>query len=317
MAKWMCFFWCAYLVVCTNATLRDELESIGDDLVDIESKSLSKDETSDEKASVLIDLLKKELSETDNYAHIDGQFIYATTKKAKDIAATNKGVAKKTEEKETVAKDVSSEKFLKALESRNDDFDTEPLKKRAIVMMTRDMVTREINDALKDGGKGNMCSNTTDTCCDKIRQCEFIARRNLCHIDSRIPNLCPKACKYCKVPMQPLLKCPKTKFGCCWDRSTPKLDKDGKNCPICKDDYQFMCKAFLSDCEKVSKSGEFMRLHCKKSCHFCEDNQEEGDKCADDKKMAFYCPYWKKDLEWCDSQKETMKHFCPVTCGFC
>ena len=297
-------------MVFVHATLNDEFASIEKELEEMQLKKVAKKSTDENKASALIDLLKKELLDGDIHADEKKKISDAIKKEANDIVATKNEFSKKAEQKEVAKKEASKAKFFEDLESQDDDFDNDPLAKRAIEMMTKDMVTREVQ-ALSDEGKDTfkLCSDTNDKCCDKIRNCKFIAKKNMCHIDTRIPNYCPKSCQFCNIATQP--KCRKTKYGCCWDKMTEKLDKSGKNCPLCKDDYKYMCKTFLSECKKISKAGEFMRIHCKKSCDFCDE------KCADDKKMAFYCPFWKNDLEWCEKQKETMHHFCPVTCGFC
>ena len=241
--------------------------------------------------------------------------------------------------KDDVKKETSDDEFFKKLDSKADDMKDDPEAKRALDLMADDLLTKEINavsdavqkragecadkrndcEALKKNGycvshSENMrkvCPKTCDLCkcVDKISHCKFLADRGRCGSDKRMAGYCPKSCGFCKVPSPP--KCSKTALGCCWDKVTPKLNKAGKNCPDCKDQYRYVCKTFQDDCGKFNVAGDFMLKHCVKTCGLCDKG------CKDDVKMSFYCGFWKKDLNWCTAKKDMMIHYCPVTCGFC
>lgn len=161
-----------------------------------------------------------------------------------------------------------------------------------------------------------LCDKTCGYCivCENQAGDDFCKlRQDLCNSDKYRKQLkvyCTQACGYCKVPSPP--KCSLTKYKCCWDKETPKLNSRGSNCPACRDQYKYVCKTFKPDCDSAEMPGEFMRFNCPQSCNLCS-----GTACKDDSKKAFYCPFWKKDLKWCESKKEEMRHFCPKTCGYC
>ena len=153
------------------------------------------------------------------------------------------------------------------------------------------------------------CTENPEHCCDKSRHCKFLADRGHCSRDDRMPLYCPDTCQYCR-PF-PAPKCSQTMFGCCWDKRTVKVDKRGSNCPLCKDDYRYVCRSFLYACGKLSIAGKFMLMHCTKTCAFCSQG------CKDDLRMSLHCEFWKRDLNWCNTKRNMMNHFCPATCGFC
>jgi len=160
------------------------------------------------------------------------------------------------------------------------------------------------------------CPKTCDFCpCeDKFSKCEQFFKLNLCespdaNLRSRTIKYCPKTCGVCKQQAPP--KCSTSEFGCCWDKETTKTDKDGKNCPGCKDAYKYVCKKFKDDCSAMNKAGEFMNRYCPEECNRC------SGECNDSIEKAFYCPFWKKDLKWCELKKGIMRHYCPKTCEYC
>jgi len=159
------------------------------------------------------------------------------------------------------------------------------------------------------------CAKTCKYCvsCDNSlpkATCEKLQGSNACNNNrARMMKLCTKTCGFCKSPAPP--KCSNSVFGCCWDKTTSKLNKDGSNCKACQDEYKYVCKTFNEDCEKVNVAGDFMRRFCPQQCKLC------STECIDAPSKAFYCPFWKKDLKWCDNKKDMMTFFCPKTCNFC
>jgi len=143
---------------------------------------------------------------------------------------------------------------------------------------------------------------------EKAHYCKVLKMADRCH-ENRVDKYCSKTCGYCMVPTSP--KCSKTQYGCCWDKETVKMDKEGKNCKPCKNDYFYVCKRFKVECGEANRAGEFMRKHCPETCNMC------SGKCEDDPVKKFYCPFWKKDLNWCTERPEIMRQTCPVTCGLC
>lgn len=154
--------------------------------------------------------------------------------------------------------------------------------------------------------------NYCDNCYDQSKLCPQLEKLNQCERQrDKMAKLCPKSCGYCNAPAPP--KCSKSKYGCCWDKETPQLNKAGSNCPSCKDQYKYVCKTFEVDCPHLGRAGEFMRFYCPKTCNLCTTE------CKDSPDKAYNCGLWKTQLNWCklDNHKETMRHFCPKTCEFC
>merc|ERR1719318_2258360 len=87
---------------------------------------------------------------------------------------------------------------------------------------------------------------------------------------------------------------------------TIKTDKQGKNCPKCKDAYKYVCKTFKPDCDSFYKPGEFMRHYCPAQCDLC------SGKCKDDKGKEAVCPLWNKEFDWCVQKKSIMRLYCPL-----
>jgi len=163
------------------------------------------------------------------------------------------------------------------------------------------------------------CSATCGYCvkCEQkmsVGVCLNLRNRGYCDSSNevyrkRMVHLCPLTCGFCKQPTAP--KCSATEFGCCWDKSTTKADKDGSNCPECGNVYQYACKTFKDDCDNFRSSGKFMRQNCPKQCGLCDG------KCVDVKERQFQCPFWKSDLQWCKLKPDVMKAYCPKTCNMC
>lgn len=144
--------------------------------------------------------------------------------------------------------------------------------------------------------------------------CLNLKKRGYCDhsnptIRRRMVHLCAVTCNFCRQPAAP--KCSTTKNGCCWDKSTVKKDATGSNCPECKNTYKTACKTFKDDCDNFRLSGTFMRQNCPKQCGLCDG------KCMDVKEKEFQCPFWKKDLKWCELKHDVMKAYCPKTCNLC
>lgn len=158
------------------------------------------------------------------------------------------------------------------------------------------------------------CAKTCNFCCnDKLggAMCKLRSQMGYCEnkkFKSVMKEVCFRACGYCKIPQVP--KCFETKLGCCWDRITQKLDKDGSNCPVCRDFYKYACKTFRADCHKPNRAGDFMRRKCPKICNTCNPNR-----CFDDPAFKDKCDTW-ATMGWCNNVS-SMKNLCPVTCKMC
>lgn len=157
------------------------------------------------------------------------------------------------------------------------------------------------------------CGYCSRPCADvwvgkNAHRCLVLKGANRCQ-QKDVDKYCAKTCGYCGVPSPPI--CSKTQYGCCWDKHTMKLDKEGSNCKACENNYVYVCRRFKVECASKNIAGDFMRKNCPKTCKVCPDG------CRDDPGKAFYCPFWKKDLNWCRSRPEAMREFCPVTCGMC
>jgi len=297
------------LVIAVTANLEDDAAAMESELKSMDSKRQVKTSVQDVSAAELLDELKREVLGAADEAKLKKRFNNILKKKESEIlsaSAVKKDAKPATQDDKEASSD---DDFFKALETRSDDTAKDPQAKRAMELMVNDLLTKEITDLTNGNQKRSANNCEKDPCCDKIKHCKFLSQRGSCETDKRMSQYCPKSCNFCKAPAPP--KCSATKLGCCWDKITPKLDKDGKNCPECNDKYRYMCKTFKEECGAMSVAGEFMLQHCKKTCNFCERG------CSDDLKMGFYCPFWNKDLNWCKKKKEMMLHYCPVTCGFC
>lgn len=161
------------------------------------------------------------------------------------------------------------------------------------------------------------CARTCQYCVDcfnklKPHQCKKFARYGYCKspkYKSRMKKLCFKTCGYCSRASIQVRECAKSKFGCCWDKRTPKSDRKGSECPKCEDQYPVTCDRFKDHCASDRIAGEFMRTYCPKKCSMCHE-------CLDDFKYKERCSMWKQ-LGWCMSMKPGMKVLCPKTCEFC
>lgn len=163
------------------------------------------------------------------------------------------------------------------------------------------------------------CAKTCGYCVDCKQRipkivCDNLKKSGKCdtpdeHTRNRMTRLCPLTCGYCRLPSPP--KCSDTTHGCCWDKITTKKNSKGTNCPVCKNEYKFVCKTFKPDCESYLRPGDFMRQFCPKACGLCEG------KCRDDKEKALLCPFWKDTLKWCKEKESVMRVYCPKTCNLC
>jgi len=178
--------------------------------------------------------------------------------------------------------------------------------KDLFTMMADDLVKKIADEVAEKKDEAAPCS---DMWVGKMaHRCQIIKGAHRCQ-EPDVDKYCAQTCGYCGVPAPP--KCSQTTYGCCWDKETVKNDKAGSNCKRCKNEYKYVCKRFKMECPNLNTAGEFMRKNCPVTCKVCAGG------CRDDPGKAFYCPFWKKDLNWCRARPEVMRHFCPVTCGLC
>ena len=81
-----------------------------------------------------------------------------------------------------------------------------------------------------------VCENSgkiSDEACNSLRRESPRNPQGLdyCFVDGyvdRMREMCYKTCGYCRAPAPP--KCSLSKYGCCWDQVTIKVDGEGSNC---------------------------------------------------------------------------------------
>jgi len=126
-------------------------------------------------------------------------------------------------------------------------------------------------------------------------------------------EMCRKTCGFCKMKSD----CTTSKYKCCKDGVTAKIDMFGSNCPGCRDKDPQRCKRYEKDCNEIGWGGLYMQANCRKTCQFCKDKNELAvHTCSDDKENAKFCKAWKL-FGMCDIHASLMREHCTKTCGFC
>eukprot|EP00112_Aurelia_sp_Birch-Aquarium-sp1_P004759 Seg1540.1 transcript_id=Seg1540.1/GoldUCD/mRNA.D3Y31 product="hypothetical protein" protein_id=Seg1540.1/GoldUCD/D3Y31 len=169
----------------------------------------------------------------------------------------------------------------------------------------------------------DVCNQSCMVCCADLSSSSWCkSRKKLCRhkrFSSTMRNYCPKTCGHCGRASAAMPKCVRSKYGCCWDRSTTAAAPIGsgkENCPACKDrKINRFCNQFTEACTNYNpdlKKGAQIRFFCPKTCRLCG----EKPRCMDDSYMHFFCQQYKYDGT-CKKNPSTMKYYCNRTCGFC
>ncbi|XP_065068653.1 uncharacterized protein LOC135693971 [Rhopilema esculentum] len=164
------------------------------------------------------------------------------------------------------------------------------------------------------------CQRSCLVCCaDLTAACK--SRKFLCfhsYLKMKLRYFCPETCEYCGKAFAPP-PCLDSKYGCCWDKSTPALSPIGSgedSCPPCQDKQSSaFCNHFKIDCfdfHPAHIKGKQIRGFCPETCRVCGDKQL----CMDDRRQAHLCPQY-KDEGLCTKNTKLMKLWCPYTCKFC
>lgn len=275
------------------AAFHDDMKALEKELESLHLKRASKKSINDMTTEELINELKREVNKigTSHHAAFRSKFDDILTKKSdEEVLWENTLSSMQAEENYKREDDV-------CLDLRNDCNELKPY-------------CESHRAKLADSCK-RTCGWCPKTCKDKYESCQAFASSGECHKQSeRMSEVCPKACGFCKVPAPS--KCSQSQYGCCWNKETSKQDKEGSNCPACKDQYKYVCDTFDVDCGSYRSAGDFMRRYCPNTCNICSNTA-----CTDAPTKAFYCPLWKKQLDWCTTKKDVMTQYCPKTCGYC